>query len=180
MSECQKVLDFWFAEAARPFWFAKSAVFDEQIRAHFLELWQRAAAGELMDWRADAAGRLAEIIVLDQFSRNLWRDDARAFAQDGMALVLAQECVRQADFAQLNVDERKFAIMPMMHSESVAVHRVAVPLFERYTDALTLDFERRHQVIVERFGRYPHRNALLGRASSPEELAFLQQEGSSF
>lgn len=97
-----------------------------------------------------------------------------------MALVLAQECVRQADFAQLNVDERKFAIMPMMHSESVAVHRVAVPLFERYTDALTLDFERRHQVIVERFGRYPHRNALLGRASSPEELAFLQQEGSSF
>lgn len=80
MSECQKVLDFWFAEAARPFWFAKSAVFDEQIRAHFLELWQRAAAGELMDWRADAAGRLAEIIVLDQFSRNLWRDDARAFA----------------------------------------------------------------------------------------------------
>ncbi len=180
MREYQAVLDFWFAEATRPFWFAKSVEFDEQIRERFSVVWQRAAAGELMDWRVDVAGRLAEIIVLDQFSRNLWRDDARAFAQDGMALVLAQECVHQADFAQLNVDERKFAIMPMMHSESVAVHRVAVPLFERYTDAFTLDFEHRHQVIVERFGRYPHRNALLERASSPEEQAFLQQEGSSF
>ena len=176
----QQILDFWFSPATQPHWFAQSAAFDQQVHSRFAAVLAQAAAAELAHWRATLAGRVAEIIVLDQFSRNVYRNTPQAFAQDGMALVLAQECVRQADFAQLNVDERKFAIMPMMHSESVAVHRVAVPLFERYTDALTLDFERRHQVIVERFGRYPHRNALLGRASSPEELAFLQQEGSSF
>ena len=180
MNDYQAILDFWFDEQTQPVWFAKNHQFAARIRERFGVVWQRAVAGECWLWRDTVHGRLAEIIVLDQFSRNLWRDDARAFAQDDMALVLAQEIVKQTGFEQLTVDERKFAIMPMMHSESAVIHEAAAPLFKRYTDAVTVDFGVQHQAIIERFGRYPHRNTALGRASSTEEDAFLEQNGSSF
>lgn len=176
----QKVLDFWFAESSKPFWFQKNEAFDAQIRTQFGAVWQQAAAAELDGWRATLHGRLAEIIVLDQFSRNLFRNGPQAFAQDNMAVVLAQEAVRQAGFADMTLKERHFMLMPLMHSESAAIHRQAEHLFTQYTDDYALDFERQHQAIINRFGRYPHRNAVLGRQSTAEEEAFLQQPGSSF
>lgn len=178
--QADEVLAFWFAEETKPFWFAKSEDFDRQIRERFAGLWVRAAQSELDGWRNTLRGRLAEIIVLDQFSRNLHRNSPLAFAQDNMAVALAQEAVRQPGFAEMLPEERHFMLMPLMHSESRVIHRQAVELFTRYTNEYALDFEIKHQVIVDRFGRYPHRNAVLGRQSTAEELEFLQQPGSSF
>ncbi|MBP6561857.1 MAG: DUF924 domain-containing protein [Neisseriaceae bacterium] len=174
------VLAFWFGEAAQPFWFDKSDDFDAAIRTQFGPTWMQAKQGELAHWRSSIQGRLAEIIVLDQFSRNLCRHQAAAFAQDGMALVLAQEAVAHPDYAGLNGDQKRFVLMPFMHSESARIHEDAVRLFTALGDANTLDFELRHKAIVDRFGHYPHRNKALNRSSSEEEIAFLQEEGSSF
>lgn len=176
----QTILDFWFDDAHRPFWFAKSAEFDQAVRRRFADVWAQAARGELWAWRSDARGRLAEIIVLDQFSRNLHRSSAEAFTQDPAALVLAQELLNHPGFQDLDDTERQFALLPLMHSESRSIHAEAVPLFERFTTAEVLDFERKHKAIIDRFGRYPHRNAVLGRQSTAEEEAFLQEPGSSF
>lgn len=176
----QQILDFWFSPESEPYWFAKSDAFDAQIRTQFLPLWQQAAAGELYAWRDTLAGRLAEIIILDQFSRNLHRGSPLAFAQDGMALLLAQEAIKQKDFSQMPMIQRKFMLMPFMHSESTTIHEWATALFAQYTDALTIDFEAKHKAIIDRFGCYPHRNEILGRKSSAEEIAFLQQPGSAF
>ena len=132
------------------------------------------------DWRDGPEGRLAEIIVLDQFSRNLYREDPRAFACDGMALALAQEAVRvRADRAVL-LERRKFFYMPYEHSESSRIHEIAVTLFESLDDPESLKYELQHKAIVDRFGRYPHRNKALGRASTAEEIAFLKTPNSSF
>ena len=141
----QDVLDFWFAESNRPFRFAKNDDFDQQIRSRFLPLWQQAAAGELADWRDTLSGRLAEIIVLDQFSRNLFRNSPAAFAQDLAAVCLAQEAVRLPGFAAMKEEERHFILMPLMHSESRAIHTQAAALFERYTSEAASDFELRHK-----------------------------------
>jgi uncharacterized protein (DUF924 family) len=135
---------------------------------------------ELFEWRSSPAGRLAEIIVLDQFSRNLFRDDARAFAADPLALALAQEAVAAGADLALTKVERSFLYMPYMHSESRAIHVVAERLFREKAPEYNHEFELRHKAIIDRFGRYPHRNATLGRESTPEELAFLTEPGSSF
>ena len=176
----ERVLEFWFEEIEPSRWWAKDAAFDELIRERFGALNARAAACELFAWRAAPQGRLAEIIVLDQFTRNIFRDDAAAFANDPLALALAQEAIAQRADCELAPAHRSFLYMPFMHSESLAIHNVALQLFERNGDASILEFERRHRAIIERFGRYPHRNALLGRHSSAEERAFLSEPGSSF
>ena len=176
----QDVLDFWFKESSPEQWFSKSDLFDQRIHQHFFELHQQASAGELFGWRVSAQGRLAEIIVLDQFSRNLYRDSAHAFAQDSMALVLAQEAVALGIDAQLNQTERAFLYMPYMHSESKRIHEEALLLFTQLGNPHNLHFEQLHKQIIDRFGRYPHRNNVLGRTSSIEELAFLQQPNSAF
>ena len=124
-------------------------------------------------------GRLAEIIVLDQFSRNLFRNSPQAFACDTMAQVLAQEAVRQPGFTELPDTWRHMMLMPLMHSESRKIHALALKLFTQYA-AHALIHEEQHKAIIDRFGRYPHRNAVLGRTSSEEEIEFLKQEGSSF
>lgn len=186
------VLKFWFDDNNEPYWFEKNDAFDKQIEDKFGEIWQAAKRGECASWRhsdsqidtnspvTNLAGRLAEIIVLDQFSRNICREQACAFAQDNMALVLAQEAIHQPYFADLPMQWRQFMILPFMHSESLAIHKNNVVLFEQLDDANTLDFEHKHLAIIERFGRYPHRNAVLGRQSTSDELAFLQQPDSSF
>ncbi|MFY2765244.1 DUF924 family protein [Arenimonas sp. MALMAid1274] len=174
------VLDFWFHELVPEAWWKTDPMLDLQIRDRFIALWKQAAAGELAWWRADARGRLAEVIVLDQFSRNLHRDSGQAFAQDPMALVLAQEAVAGGALAALDADERNFLLMPAMHSESAAIHAWGEPLFRAHAPEKNHAFELRHKAIIDRFGRYPHRNAVLGRVSTPEELEFLQQPGSSF
>lgn len=141
---------------------------------------QQAAQGELFDWRDTPHGRLAEIIVLDQFSRNVWRSTPQAFAQDGIALALSQEAVRAGALAALQPDERAFLLMPYMHSESAVIHAEAEALLREHAPANNYDFELKHKAIIDRFGRYPHRNAILGRESTPEEIDFLKQPGSSF
>lgn len=176
----RSVLEFWFAELSESQWWAKDPELDQRIRRRFGELHRRAAMGELYAWRQQPQGRLAEIIILDQFSRNIYRDSAQAFACDGMALVLAQTALAVGDDRLLEPLQRNFLYLPYMHSESLLVHQQAEALFVASGIAKTLDFEYRHRAIIERFGRYPHRNALLGRSSSAEELAFLQQPGSSF
>ena len=174
------VLDFWFEEITPRQWWARSDDVDRVIAARFGALLAVAARAELYCWRTSAAGRLAEIIVLDQFSRNIHRDQPQAFACDPMALVLAQEAV--AVHADLDLDpvRRAFLYLPYMHSESPLIHRIAVALFGAPGMEQNLDFELRHKAIIDRFGRYPHRNEILGRISTPEEVEFLKTPGSSF
>ncbi len=176
----QPILHFWFQELTDKQHFTKDAELDDTIRTRFSDTLEAAARCELFAWRATAEGRLAEILVLDQFSRNIFRDTPRAFAQDALALVLAQELVASGLDSSLPAAQRVFAYMPYMHSESALVHTQAVALFTQLGIAGNLDFELRHKAIIDRFGRYPHRNAILGRTSSAEELAFLAEPGSSF
>ena len=174
------VLRFWFDELTDNQHFAKDAVLDAEISARFGATLDAAARCELFAWRVTPQGRLAEIIVLDQFSRNVYRDTPLAFAQDVLALGLAQELVASKQDQHLTVKQRSFAYIPYMHSESALIHKEAVQLFAQPGLENTLDFEQRHQAIIARFGRYPHRNAILNRASTVEETAFLSEPGSSF
>jgi len=175
-----EVLTFWFKEIEAKLWFASDKNFDDLIRKRFLGVMQQAAAGELYSWRSTAEGRLAEIIVLDQFSRNVYRNTPQAFAQDPMALVLAQEAVASGALNVLDPTQRSFLLLPYMHSESRQIHVVAEALYKDFAPAGNLDFELRHKTIIDRFGRYPHRNEILGRTSTPEEVKFLTQPLSRF
>ncbi|WP_090141863.1 DUF924 family protein [Limnohabitans sp. DM1] len=176
----QTILQFWFTELTPKHHFAKDPALDEAIRTYFGATLEAAARCELFAWRATHEGRLAEILVLDQFSRNVYRDTPQAFAQDALALALAQELVASGQDRSLPLAQRSFAYMPYMHSESALVHTQAALLFAQQGLEDTLRFEQRHQAIIERFGRYPHRNAILGRESTPEELVFLSEPGSEF
>lgn len=176
----EQVLTFWFEEIDPKMWWAAEPALDDLLRARFLTTLKQAARGELFSWRVIPQGRLAEVIVLDQFSRNIYRNTARAFAQDPMALVLAQEAVSLGVLEQLRPEERAFLLMPYMHSESPRIHVEAERLFREWTAEESYRFELRHKEIVDRFGRYPHRNEILGRESSPEEIEFLKLPGSGF
>lgn len=180
LEEAASVLAFWFDELDESQWFDKDQGLDNLIRSRFGQVHTAAANGELWPWRATAFGRLAEILVLDQFSRNIYRDTPQAFACDPMALVLAQEAISVEADLVMNAEQKTFLYMPFMHSESLDVHDVAMELFN--TDGLetTLNFEVRHREIIARFGRYPHRNKILGRTSTPEETQFLAQPDSAF
>lgn len=174
------VISFWFEEIEQSKWFMKDLEFDQLLINRFSDIHQQASACELYEWRTTAKGCLAEVIILDQFSRNMFRDKPAAFASDPLALALAQQAIAQGKDKELSAIERTFLYMPFMHSESLIVHDVAVQLFTENGIQGNLDFEIKHRDIIEKYGRYPHRNAILGRASSPEETAFLEQPGSSF
>lgn len=176
----REVIDFWFHEAGPRRWFARDSKFDERIRERFQGLWQEAAACELYPWRDRIQGRLAEILLLDQFSRNLHRGSAQAFSRDPLALALAQEAVATGRDRVLPARQRAFLYMPFMHSESLLIHEQAMALFAQPGLEDSLKYETRHREIIRRFGRYPHRNAILGRSSTPEEEAFLEKPGSRF
>ena len=174
------VLKFWFEELQPSQWWTPDAAVDARIRQRFAPLLLQASAGELAAWRSTAQGRLAEIMVLDQFSRNIHRGSAQAFAQDAQALALAQEAVRSGALSALDETQRSFLLLPLMHSESRSIHAQALPLFAQHASANSYDFELQHQLIIERFGRYPHRNAVLGRASTEQEKTYLAQPGAGF
>ena len=176
----QEVIEFWFTALGPDQWFAKSLELDKKIAQDFGACHRAAAAVELYSWRGSALGRLAEIIVLDQFSRNIYRDRAEAFACDGLALALAQEAVAAGDDGLLSDEQRAFLYMPYMHSESRLIQQQSLRLYQALGRDNNLDYARRHASIIERFGRYPHRNAVLGRESSAEEREFLRLPGSSF
>jgi len=165
------VLDFWFDELDPSRWYRKSDALDARIVARFASLHQAIVAGERAAWRDTPDGRLAEIIVLDQFSRNMFRGSPLAFATDPLALALAQESIRAGADTALDDSRRAFLYLPFMHSESALIHEEAMRLF---ADLPNLDFEIRHKAQIDRFGRYPHRNAVLGRVSTPEELEWLE------
>lgn len=176
----EDVLDFWFKELEPKQWWVVDPTLDAKIVERFGALLARAARGELYGWRDTPRGRLAEVIVLDQFSRNIHRNTPAAFSQDPMALALSQEAIASGVLGHLEPVERSFLLMPFMHSESAAIHIEAERLFKEWALPSNHEFELRHKAIIDRFGRYPHRNAMLGRESTPEETEFLQQPGSSF
>ena len=176
----QQVIDFWFDEIDNKQWWVKDIEFDRMVIERFAELHRQAIACELFAWRENVSGRLAEIIVLDQFSRNMFRDQAQAFASDGLALVLAQEAVALGIDKELPPSQRSFLYMPFMHSESKLIHEYAVKLFSAPGLENNYEFELKHKVIIDQFGRYPHRNAILRRESTQEEIEFLKQPGSGF
>jgi len=176
-----EVLAFWFGETRPRQWFAKDASFDALVRDRFLGLTRQALAGEFDAWGMEAAGGLALVLLLDQFPRQIWRGTAMAFAGDPQALALSRKAVERGWLeAEPEQARRQFWLMPLMHAEDLAVQEAALPLFERFADPRTADFARRHRDVISRFGRFPHRNAVLGRVSSAEELAFLQTPGSRF
>ena len=176
----QDIIAFWFEEIESQKRWVKDPEFDLHIKQRFGEIHSQAKNNQLEAWRKKPLGRLAEIIVLDQFSRNMFRDLPEAFAQDALALELAREAVRTGDDQKIDLSKRSFLYMPYMHSESLSVHEEALKLFAQPGMEGNLDFEVKHKIIIERFGRYPHRNKILGRESSPEELEFLKGPASFF
>ena len=175
-----EVLSFWFDKSEPSQWWVKNDKFDLLIKDKFLTLHEQAHNCELFEWRKTAKGRLAEIIVLDQFSRNIFRNTPKSFLSDQLALILSQEAISLGKHNELNQIERSFMYMPFMHSESLKIHDVAVLLYKSNGIQSNLDFEIKHKDIIEKFGRYPHRNIILNRASTPEEIEFLKQPNSSF
>jgi len=174
------IIDFWFAEIEPESWFRKDDEFDRMLRERFDAFHRQAILCELFQWRQNPQGRLAEIIVLDQFSRNLYRGQPEAFAADTLALALAQEAIDQGVDRRFDINQKLFLYLPYMHSESLIIHDIAVELFSQPGMESHLEYERRHRAIIERFGRYPHRNAALGRESTDEEIEFLKGPNSSF
>jgi uncharacterized protein (DUF924 family) len=195
--QAAEILQFWFgdqrfgdgAEKTQQFWFAKNPAVDREIRDRFGPLLQPAREGTL-GWQDTPRGRLAMILLLDQFSRNIFREAAEAFAYDPAALALSLEGLAQGDDRPCGLFERAFFYLPLEHAEDPACQQRSVALFRslleeapeplRKTFASFYDYAERHREIIARFGRFPHRNALLERVSTPEEQAFLQQPGSSF
>ncbi len=176
----QSIIRFWFEELIPQNWFENNPELDKQIESRFSSLLEQAAQCELFSWRNSAQGRLAEIIVLDQFSRNVYRNTPKAFMQDPLALSLAQEAIRLGLDIELNPEQRSFLYMPFMHSESPLIHVEAEKLFRAPGLENNYDFELKHKAIIDRFGRYPHRNEILGRKSTPEEIEFLKTPNSGF
>ena len=174
------VLSFWFDEITPDQWFVKDIKFDQLVTTKFSELHTSANQCELYLWRSTAKGRLAEIIVLDQFSRNMYRDTPQSLASDSLALVLAQEAIATGMDQALSAIERSFLYMPFMHSESLLIHEEALMLYNQNGIESNIDFELKHKKIIEQFGRYPHRNEILSRDSSSAEITFLTQPGSAF
>ena len=176
----QQILNFWFDEIEPALWWKKDNTFDALLLERFSDVYKRATRCELFEWRQQPEGRLAEIIVLDQFSRNMFRGTAEAFAYDAMSLTLSQEAVACGADLELKPQQRSFLYMPFMHSESLQIHEIAVELFRQEGMQSHLEFELSHKRIIEKFGRYPHRNKILGRTSTAEEIDFLTQPDSSF
>ncbi|AGH94498.1 hypothetical protein A11Q_278 [Pseudobdellovibrio exovorus JSS] len=178
--EYQQVVNFWFHEIDSKLWFEKNEEFDQLMTKKYSTTFNEALAGKFSSWRQTPEGRLAEVLVLDQFSRNIFRGSAKAFSGDALALQLAQEAVALGEDKKLNLQQRAFLYMPYMHSEDRQVHEEAVKLFSEKGLENNLHFEILHKNIIDRFGRYPHRNEILGRPSTVEEIEFLKQPNSSF
>ncbi len=174
------VLDFWFQEIDPKFWFAKDEDFDRHLAMRFGADVEHALAGGLLLWEDRPEARLALILLLDQFPRNLYRDTAKAFAGDARALALTLDAMARGWDRELPPPERQFLYMPLMHAEDAAIQGKSVAAFTALGDEDSLNYAIRHKRIICRFGRYPHRNDALGRPSTPEEKAFLLEPNSSF
>ena len=172
-----EVLEFWFSDQMRPYWFAKSDDIDRDIAARFSDTYEAAHAGRLDDWMDAPDSALALVIVLDQFPRNMFRDDPRAFATDALALRIADRAIAQGHDLATPEPGRQFFYMPFEHAEDMADQRRAVALFAERMPGENLRHAQIHRDTIARFGRFPHRNQALGRETTPEEQAFLDQDG---
>ena len=179
MTDSKTVLDFWFVELRPKQHWIKDPKLDDEIKTRFERTLFQARACELFKWRKNPKGRLAEIIVLDQFSRNIYRGLPESFIADPQVLILAQEAVAGGHY-ELGSLEKAFLYMPFIHSESLLIQDQSVRLFENLGNQNNLDYAIKHREVIQRFGRFPHRNSILGRPSTIEETEFLKQPGSSF
>lgn len=176
-----EIVEYWFGEAVKPYWFAPTPSFDRQVADMLLEPHERAAAGRLDHWLDDVDGCLALCILLDQVPRNVFRGTPRAFATDEKARAVARHAVQNDIDLECVPEERMFLYLPFEHDEDLNSQRLAVQLFrERVCAPEPIEWAERHLAVIERFGRFPHRNAILGRESTPEEAEFLKQPGSAF
>lgn len=175
-----EILDFWFEELTPKQWFKPDEALDLKMTEKYIALHSSVTAGEFSYWRNDPLGRLAEVLVIDQFSRNIYRDDPKSFIYDPMSLVLAQECIRGEYHRHFSPLQKQFLYMPFMHSESDVIHNTALLLFSEPGLEESLDYELKHKEVIERFGRFPHRNIVVGRQSTAEENEYLKSNGSIF
>lgn len=175
-----EVLQFWFEELASEDWYSGAKEVDEQIHKRFGDLHKQVVANEFWRYRDNARSILAEVIVLDQFSRQLFRESGEAFVYDGQALALAQQIIIGGYEHDFSKAERQFLYMPFMHSESKAIHVEAIVLFESLENEESLKYEKIHKDIIDRFGRYPHRNERIGRVSTEAEKQYLEETQESF
>jgi uncharacterized protein (DUF924 family) len=186
MTTPRDILQFWYSERARPLWFEKDAAFDEEIRARFAPLVHEAQLGRLDDWRSSSDGALALLILLDQFSRNLFRGSAKAFLGDARARDIAAEAIARRYDQRYPYPDRVFFYLPFEHCETLANQDRFIALLEgcmrEFGDVAAefLQYGHRHRDIIKRFGRFPHRNAALGRETTEEEAEFLKEPNSSF
>jgi uncharacterized protein (DUF924 family) len=183
MKDLQKdILDFWFEETLAPQWFQVNPAFDEAIRTRFSDAYDKGLRGILDDWKNDSDGCLALCLLLDQFPRNMFRGSPRAFEGDSKAIVIAKYALSKGFDQVLVPVKRRFLYLPFEHSENLSDQRKCVELFEKMKkdDPLGYDYAQRHLKVIEKFGRFPHRNQILGRMSTPEEKAYLAQPGAGF
>lgn len=187
----ERILDFWFGSlgpqgevdaAKKSRWWKKSDEFDALCRKDFAADLALARAGEIVAPKSNPRGALAFIVLCDQLSRNMYRDTPDAFATDALALAVTLDLIDSGELNALAPIEKSFALMPLMHSEELSIHEISMTQFTKLKkeNVDNLGFAERHKTIIEKFGRYPHRNSILGRESTPEERAFLRQPGSSF
>ena len=175
------ILRFWFNKIDQKYWFQKSDEFDTLVADKFQSHVDNALKGDYNDWSNDFSSRLALILLLDQFTRNIFRDDARAFSGDEQAISLTLNAVSEGQLEnEGEVHRRRFLLMPLMHSEDIEIQNQSMDYFEKYTDSHTIAYAGSHRDIIDRFGRFPHRNIILGRESTTAEVEFLKGPNSSF
>ena len=179
-TKSQDILNFWFTETSPDSWFKKDTKFDFNLKERYGRVIADACSGRLDSWADNYDGCLALIILLDQFSRNIFRHSARAFSGDEMALALSLRCVDRGYLSATKPSHSQFMLMPMAHSEDLTIQDASLPLFKKYTSSLTVSFANKHRNIIAQFGRFPHRNEALGRPNTPAEKIFLAKPGSSF
>jgi uncharacterized protein (DUF924 family) len=165
------VLDYWFSEKSKQFWFASTPQIDNEIKVRFEHSWKKAAAGEYSQWRESADGSVALIVILDQFPLNMYRLKPKSFQTENMAVDVALNAINNGYDEELNDEQLLFLFMPLMHSENIDHQNLQVYLFEKYN--FNLEFSKHHRDLVKKFGRFPHRNEILGRMSTMEELDYL-------
>ncbi|MGB7287265.1 MAG: DUF924 family protein [Salaquimonas sp.] len=175
-----EVIKFWFNEAKPEQWFKKDSAFDAEIASRFQETVEAAIKGDLDSWKSDDTGQLALIIMLDQFTRNIFRETPKAFKGDEKALAICLESLAEGFLQRNEQNWRYFMLMPMMHSEDLSVQNASLPLFKKYATKNAYGYAEKHRDIIAEYGRFPHRNEILGRTSTQKENEFLTQPGSSF
>ena len=176
----EDVITFWFEEISPEQWFKKDKKFDAMLLERAGTIVRKALNGQLDKWSKTSTGSVSLVILLDQFTRNIFRDTPKAFSGDEMALVLSQKSINSEWFTKLSMSYKQFLLMPMMHSEDISIQEKSLPLFKQHTNKRTYEFAIKHRDIIAKFGRFPHRNLILSRPSTEEELIFLNQPGSSF